>query len=63
MVFNTENVKKKLKKKAIGTYLKLINSLVKPVIPYACECWGDSQKKKFLQTKYSQYIQDYKRYS
>ena len=41
----------KLKEKIAGTYLKLIDSLVKPVILYACESWVDSQTNKFLETE------------
>ena len=47
MVFNTKNIKQ-IKEKTIGTYLKLVDSLVKPVILYACECWGDSMKKEIF---------------
>ena len=36
---------RKSKEKRIDVYLKLIDSLVKPVISYACECWGDFLKK------------------
>ena len=41
----------KSKEKTIGTYLILVNSLVKPVILYACECWGDSMKKETFANK------------
>ena len=41
----------KLKEKTIGTYLKLANSLVKPVILYACECWDDSIRKEIFANK------------
>ena len=34
----------KPKEKTIGTYLKLVDFLVEPVILYACEPWGNSQK-------------------
>ena len=37
----------KSKGKTVNTYLKLINSIIKPIIImlYACECWGNSLKK------------------
>ena len=38
----------KSKEKTIGTDLKLADSLVKPVILYACECWGHSMKKEIF---------------
>ena len=41
----------KSKEKTIDTYLKLIDSLVKPIILYACECWGDSLKKENFSNK------------
>ena len=50
MVFNTKNVKQ-----TIGTYLKLADSLVKPVILYACECWGDSMKEEIFANKIEQF--------
>ena len=45
----------KSKGKTIGTYLKLVDSLVKLVILYACECWGDSMKKEFFANKIEQF--------
>ena len=48
--------KKNKKKEAIGTCFKLIDSLVKSVTLYECECWGNSQKSKFLQIKLSNSI-------
>ena len=45
----------KSKEKIIGTYLKLVDSLVKPVILYACECWGDSMKKEIFGNKIEQF--------
>ena len=41
----------KSKEKTVGTYLKLIDSLVKPIILYACECWGDSLKRDYFANK------------
>ena len=46
---------RKSKEKTIGTYLKLVDSLVKPVILYACECWGDSIKKEIFTNKIEQF--------
>ena len=34
----------KAKEKTIHIYLKLIDSLVKSIILYACKYWGDSLK-------------------
>ena len=39
------------KKKTINVYLKLIDSLVRPIILYACEWWGDSFKKHCFTNK------------
>ena len=47
LVFNTKNVKQS-KEKTTGTNLKLVDSLVKPVILYVCECRGDSMKKEIF---------------
>ena len=47
---------KNQKKETIGTFFKLIDSLVEPVTLYECECWGHSQKSKFLQIKLSNSI-------
>ena len=47
---------RKSKEKAIGTYLKLVDSLVKPVILHACDCWGDSMKKEILASKFEQFL-------
>ena len=41
----------KSNEKTIGTYFKLVDSLVKPVIPYACECWCQSMKKEIFANK------------
>ena len=43
------------KGKSIGTYLKLVDSLVKLVILYACECCDDSLKKEILANKIEQF--------
>ena len=45
----------KPKEKTIGTYLKLVDSLTKPVILYACECWDDSMKKENFANKIEQF--------
>ena len=44
----------KSKEKSIGTYLKLVDSLVKLVILYACECWIDCMKKEIFGNKIKQ---------
>ena len=44
----------KSKEKTIGTYLKLVDSLVKLVILYACECWIDCMKKEIFGNKIKQ---------
>ena len=36
------------KEKTIDVYLKRIDSLVKPINLYVCECWGDSLKEGLL---------------
>ena len=41
----------KSKNKSTSTYLKLIDSLIKPIILYACECWGGDESKDLLKTK------------
>ena len=35
----------------IKTYLKLFDSIIKPIVTYACECWGDSLKKDIFANK------------
>ena len=35
----------KSKEKTINTYLHLYDIIVKPIAMYACECWGDCDKK------------------
>ena len=51
----------KSKEKTIDVYLKLIDSLVKPIILYACECWGDSLKKDCFANKIEKfYVSIYK---
>ena len=51
----------KSKEKTIDVYLKLINSLVKPIILYACECCGDSLKKDYFANKFEKfYVSIYK---
>ena len=45
----------KSKEKTIGTYLKLVDSLVKPVILYAYECWSNSMKKEIFAKKIEQF--------
>ena len=35
----------------IDVYLKLIESLVKSIILYVCECWRDSIKKDYFANK------------
>ena len=43
------------KSKEISIYLKLVDSLVKPVILYTCECWGDSMKNEIFANKIEQF--------
>ena len=51
----------KSKEKTIEVYLKLIDSLVKAIILYACECWGDSLKKDCFANKIEKfYVSIYK---
>ena len=52
--FSIQKMLSKSKEKTIGTYLKLVDSLVKPVILYACECWGDSMKNEIFANKIEQ---------
>ena len=49
--FSIQKMLHKSKEKTIDVYLKLIDSLAKPVILYACECWGDSLKKDCFTNK------------
>ena len=42
----------KSKENLIGTYIKLVDSLVKPVIIYACKCCGESMKKEIFANKF-----------
>ena len=49
--FSIQKMLHKSKEKTIHTYLKLTNSLVKPVVLYACECWGNSLKKDYFSNK------------
>ena len=53
--FSIQKMLNKSKEKTIGTYLKLIDSLVKPIILYACESWGDSLKKGVFSNKIEQF--------
>ena len=55
MVFNTKNVKQIKRKNNWHLYLKLVDSLVKPVILYACECWSDSQRKDIFVNRTEQF--------
>ena len=41
----------KFKAKTVKTYLKLIDTLIKPIILYACEAWGDIRTKKLFENK------------
>ena len=50
-----ENMVSNTKEKTIGTYLKPVDSLMKPVILYACECWGDSMKEEIFAYKIEQF--------
>ena len=36
----------KFKKKTFATYLKLMDSIIKHILLYTCECWGDAFIKK-----------------
>ena len=38
----------KSKGKTVNSYIKLIDSIIKPITLYACESWGDSLKKGFF---------------
>ena len=58
MVFYTKSVKKE---KTIDFYLKLVDSLVKPIILYACECWGDSLKKDCFTNKIEKFYENFSR--
>ena len=42
----------KSKENPIGTYLKLVDSLLKPIIIYACKCCGESIKKDIFANKF-----------
>ena len=46
----------KSKEKTISTHLKPVDSLMKAVIPYAYECWGNSMKKEMFANKIEQSI-------
>ena len=49
------------KEKTIDVYLKLIDSVVKPIILHSCECWGDSLKKDCFTIKIERfYVSTYK---
>ena len=50
MVFYTE-IFIKSKEKTYRTYLKLIDTLVKPVMLYSCEVWGESFFQKEFKSK------------
>ena len=39
------------KEKSIHTYTKLIDSLIKPILLYSCEAWGDTTLKKPFESK------------
>lgn len=54
MVLNTKNVKQ-IKRKPKKVYLKLMAFLVKPVVLYAFECWGDSQIQFVFAKKFEQF--------
>jgi len=41
----------KSKSKTVKTYLKLVDTIVKPVALYSCEAWGDYKNKNNLKTK------------
>ena len=53
--FSLQKMLSKSKEKTFGTYLKLVDSLVKPFILYAYECWGDSMKKEIFANKIEQF--------
>ena len=38
----------KSKEKTFSTQLKLMHSIIKPILLYACECWRDSLTKNYL---------------
>ena len=46
---------KKSKEKTTDAYFKPVDLLVKPVIIYACECWGGSMKKEIFANKIEQF--------
>ena len=59
--FYVQKMLHKSKEETIGVYLKLIDSLVKPIILYACECWVDSLKKDCFTNKIEKfYVSIYK---
>ena len=39
------------KEKTISTYTKMIDSLIKPILLYSCEVWGDILSKKLFENK------------
>ena len=59
--FSIQKMLHKSKEKTIDVYLKLIESLVKPIILCACESWGDSLKKECFTNKNEKfYVSIYK---
>ena len=41
----------KSKEKTVNTYLKLFDTIVKPILLYGCETWGDISTKKLFESK------------
>ena len=52
--FSIPKMLSKSKEKTIDKYLKLTDSLVKPVTLYACECYGDSMTREIFANKTEQ---------
>ena len=53
--FSIQKMLSKSKEKTIGTYLKLVVSLVKPAVLYVYGCWDDSMKKEIFANKIVQF--------
>lgn len=49
--FSIQKSLMKSKEKTVHTYTKLIDSVIKPVLLYACEVWGDLPSKKLYENK------------
>ena len=49
--FSVQRYLQKSSEKTVKTYLTLIDSLIKPIMLYACEAWGDIKIKKIFDSK------------